>query len=225
MESICFKGSNRELVLPKKNHNTIYEVIGLVNEKGYFTHLSALYLNGLIELEPTAIYFNVERSKKNVNTPISQEGVDRAFSKPARLSNNLYENENLSLYILNSQFTERLGVFKNKSKVRFTDLERTLIDCTIRPQYSGGIESVLNAYKLAKEKIDLQKLRFYLDKLAFSYPYEQAIGFYLDKAGYDIQEQNLFYTMNRYKIRFYLTHDMHNPIYNAKWNIYVPNEI
>ena len=37
--------------------------------------------------------------------------------------------------------------------VRVTDLERTLIDIAVRPEYAGGVYEVLNVYRLAKGKV------------------------------------------------------------------------
>lgn len=49
-------------------------------------------------------------------------------------------------------------------KVSITDLERTLIDGLVRPQYCGGIREVLNAFELSKNQFSLDKLINYASK-------------------------------------------------------------
>lgn len=213
------------LLLEESENIAIYKTVNKLYKESYYTHLTALHLNKLIKEEPSNLYLNIERNKKTINGFISQAMVDKAFANPPRSSSKLVSIKNREVYILNGQYNNKLGVIKNTHDLYYTDIERTLIDITVRPQYAGDVYTVLTAFKLAKAKVDLLKLRNYLDALEFTYPYEQAIGFYLDKAGYSIKEQNLFYTMNRYKIRFYLTHGIANPILNAKWNIYVPFSI
>lgn len=52
--------------------------------------------------------------------------------------------------------TER--IFAGERKISITDLERTLIDCVAKPQYCGGFREALNAFSIAKERLNLDKL-------------------------------------------------------------------
>ena len=85
-------------------------------------------------------------------------------------------------------FTDRLGVEKIRSAKRelleVTDLERTLIDITVRPNYAGGAKAVLSAYRQARGRISVDKLLTFLKRFDYVYPYHQAIGFYLEKSSY-----------------------------------------
>ena len=120
------------------------------------------------------------------------------------------------------------GAYYNKTDVGltfengflFTDLERTLIDIAIRPAYSGGVFEVLEAFEIAKEKIDVYKLNKYLEILNYIYPYHQLIGFYMDKAGYDEKTLDVFNKKSDFD--FYLTYNISNKEYNKKWKIYYP---
>ncbi len=91
--------------------------------------------------------------------------------------------------------------------LRFTNLERTLIDATVRPVYAGGVFEVRKAYELAKEKVSVNRLAALLQKLDYIYPYHQAIGFYLERAGYKV---GLVSLLRRFPMEFdfYLAHDM-----------------
>lgn len=225
LQSFVIDSSKKKYEVLAIEKSSIFSIIQAINQKGYFSHLSALYINKLVA-EPEVNYFNIEHAKPSKRFELNQQSVDKAFSKPARLSSNKYTLSNKALFIINGLFTDKIGVLKVSADTdyyQYTDIERTLIDISVRPQYAGGQDSVIDAYKQAKTKVDLNKLRSYLDQINYVYPYEQVIGYYLDKAGYSISDQNLFYTLNRYKLRFYLVHGMKSPKYNAKWNLYEPN--
>jgi len=116
-----------------------------------------------------------------------------------------------------------MGIIRRENEdqsFEYTDLERTLIDISVRPVYSGGVFEVLEAYKLAKGKLDVSKLASYLKKMQFTYPYEQLIGFYLEKANYWEKEIELF--LKKQKFNFYLTYDIRNKEFSDKWKLFYP---
>ena len=108
---------------------------------------------------------------------------------------------------------------------RVTDLERTLIDITVRPIYSGGVKKVLLAYKNASNRLSLSKLFDYLKNLDFIYPYHQAIGFYLEKSGIRINKILENITEKEFKYNFYLDYNMKNPKYSKTWKLYYPVDL
>mgnify|MGYP000533613284 CR=1 FL=1 len=68
----------------------------------------------------------------------------------------------------------------------------------------------------------INKLAAYLRTLNFTYPYHQAIGFYLERAGdYSDSQINL---IRQFPIEFdfYLTYQMKNPDYNERWRLFIP---
>ena len=91
---------------------------------------------------------------------------------------------------VNGKQTGQLGVMEMKDEfgevVPVTGLERTLIDIAVRPTYAGGIPEVLEAYRRARGKLSLNRLAATLSKMDYVYPYEQAVGFLLERSGYDI---------------------------------------
>ncbi len=60
-----------------------------------------------------------------------------------------------------------------------------------------------------------------LNKLSFIYPYEQAVGFYLERAGYKKSLVSLF-RKEKYAFDFYLAYTMKQKKYNADWAIWYP---
>jgi hypothetical protein len=203
----------------------LLDLVQSLNAQGYFTHFTAIYLNDLTEQSPKTIYFNVEQGATGGAGQLTQEALDRAFKAEARLSSNVVEYKGTRIVKLNGRNTAKLGVLeKRRAKagaVRVTDVERTLIDAAVRPAYSGGIAVAAKAFELAKEAVSVNKLTAYLRKLRYVYPYHQALGFYMERAGY---EEPLLNLLEQFPIEhdFYLQHAMKSPVLNKRWRLYVP---
>ena len=102
-----------------------------------------------------------------------------------------------------------------------TKLERTLIDIVVRPSYGGGVYQVLEAFRRAKELISVGTLIATLRKLNYLYPYQHAIGFYMERAEYEAEQcDRLKELLTDYD--FYLAHDMRDREYDSEWRIFFP---
>lgn len=194
--------------------------------KSYLTHGTAAFLHGLNDLLPKMIYINHEQSMKPASKDaISSEAIARAFSKPQRESGAVYAYENIRVTIVNGKHTNGLEVGEfpgpEGELLAITKLERTLIDMAVRPNYSGGIYQVLDAYKTAKEKVSLNALVSILKKLQYAYPYHQAIGFYMERAGYESNRLALLKRIGM-SVDFYLVHGMTETEYSAEWRLFFP---
>lgn len=204
-----------------------FTIISGLKSDSYFSHYSALYLHQLSLQIPKTIYLNFEHkaasSYNSTNNILLQESIDKAFQGSQRKSLVTYSFLENKIILLNGKFTNKLGVEKKSNSEQcfeYTDIERTLIDLSVRPVYAGGVFEVLEAYKLAKGKINVVKLANYLSQLDFIYPYHQVIGFYLEKAGYSETDlENFKKDMN---FNFYLTYNIRNKEFSEKWKLYYP---
>ena len=202
-----------------------FDLVQSLSHDGYFTHFTALFLNNLTEQTPKTIYFNVEQGASGGDGQLTQEALNRASKAEPRLSSNVVEYKGTRIVRVNGRNTSQLGVLvkprPGAGAVRVTDLERTLIDAIVRPAYSGGIAVVARAFELAKESVSVNKLTAYLRKLRYVYPYHQAVGFYMERAGY---EEPLLGLLRKFPIEydFYLQHAMKSPVLNKRWRLYVP---
>ncbi|MDH6365657.1 putative transcriptional regulator of viral defense system [Enterococcus sp. PF1-24] len=216
-----------------------YEIALSLLSKSFLSHYSSLYVSDLTINNPKNIYINKEQSKKNISNnqnKISQGRIDYAFSKKMRsttmIYNFQYHQEFYRVHVLNSKNTNNTGVVYRQpinfsKKIRVTNIERTLIDIVVRPQYSGGVQEILEAYIEAKEYIDINKLIAYLKKFDYSYPYYKSILFFLKYASYDLDqietfEQNFILNSIENDVNFYLDYQIINKKLNKEIGIYYP---
>jgi predicted transcriptional regulator of viral defense system len=175
---------------------------------------------------PKTIYFNVEQPASPGGGDLSQERIDRVFKGRCRVTTNFITFRNLKIYKLNGANTERLGVVPIQTSegenIHATNVERTLIDAVVRPIYAGGIAEVGEAFKAAAGRVSVKRIASYLRKLNYTYPYHQAIGFYLERAG-DYKEAEIA-LMRKFPMEFdfYLNYQIKNPVHNEKWRLWVP---
>jgi hypothetical protein len=204
---------------------SVFDLTLSLAPRAYLSHYSAAFFLGLTTQVPKTIYLTSEQSqkKRDFNVKLNQKDIDSAFKKPQRKSGVIGIYEEYSIIFHNGMFTNKLGVF-TKNGISYTNLERTLIDITVRPEYGGGVSRVLDIYKNSISALSINKLKATLQKLNFIYPYHQAIGFYLERAGLDekrLSELHAFEKVND----FYLTYDMKEMDYDKNWKIYFPKGI
>ena len=205
------------------------EVLQSVKINSYFTHAFAMQAHQLSDSEIFDIYLNFEQAAHARNGLPEQKSIDTAFRSKPRNTQNIIKHENYNIVMLNGMYTGLLGVETRQVKlvhlesatVRITDLERTLIDITVRPHYAGTIEDVLCAFISARDRIDIEKLAAYLTALNYVYPYHQALGWYLSRAGFSDAQLSSLRVRPRERY-FYLAHQMKDFILDEHWKIFVP---
>ena len=192
----------------------------------YLSHASAVFLHGLSDQIPKTIYVNKEQSVKPPPAgELTQPGLDRAFSASQRASTYVFQHEGYRFVLLNGKNTSRLEVSQLRDpqgdSVDATKLERSLIDIVVRPAYAGGVFEVLKAYRAAKDRISVSTLVATLQQLGYVYPYHQAVGFYLERAGVEPAKLQRLKDLGL-RFDFYLAHKMGPTAYSAGWRIRFP---
>lgn len=206
---------------------TVFELATRIRTQAYLSHYSALYLHGLTDQIPKQVYVNAEQSPKpGSSLPLTQAEVDAAFARPQRQSQSHARYRDYTVVLLSGKFTGRMGVVEvqhmQAGRIALTSLERTLIDLAVRPDYVGGVFEVLEAYRRAASAVSINKLVSMLSKLDYRYPYHQAIGFYLERAGVYRPAQVQLLRKQTQELDFYLTHDMGATDYSSEWRLYFP---
>lgn len=205
------------------------EKLILTYPEAYFSHQTAAVVHGLLDSELTELFLNNEQraTQREINE-LTQERIDFAFRGKPRITTNTTMFSNCLVYLLNGKNTNNLGVDSIQSDtggtIRVTNIERTLIDMTVRPFYSGGPVEVMNAFRNAMPRVTVSELKKMLIGLDYVYPYHQAIGFYLESAGYSEEEVDHFREME-VRFDFYLAHAMSGIEYSPEWRLYYPQEL
>jgi hypothetical protein len=205
-----------------------YELGLSIRENSYLSHGSAAFLHGLNDQLPSVVYVNREQTPKpEPKGALLQANVDRAFAHPQRTSKYVFslEGANTSFTILSGKNTGNYGVVEVQDpmgrSVSCTNLERTLVDIVVRPSYAGGVAQVLESYETARDRVSVEKLVETLETLQHFYPYHQAIGFYMERAGYSDKQMAPLRRLP-VAIDFYLVHAMKRTEFNSSWRIHYP---
>lgn len=208
---------------------TPYEVALSIAPGTYLSHGTAVYLHDLNDRLPKTIYVNKEQTKKksSYSVALTQAGIDNAFSKAQRRSTREYPVGDYRVVALSGKYSGNLGVEQITGAagelIKVTSVERTLIDIAVRPAYAGGVYQVLAAYEGAKETVSITKLIAIFKKMDFVYPYQQVLGFYLEKAGYPERILKRIEPLIS-EFNFYLDYDLseNNRAYNSRWRLFHP---
>jgi hypothetical protein len=115
--------------------------LSIKKDDAFFSHASALWIHGLSN-DDQNFFVNKEQSPKpQTASPLSQDGIDRAFQNQQRRSKLSYKYQGARISLLNGKHSARLAVEPAKArtghKLDVTSIERTLIDITVRPAYAA----------------------------------------------------------------------------------------
>lgn len=212
---------------------TPYEMALSLRSGSYLSHATAVFLHGLTDQIPRTIYANKEQSKKPEPVGnLTQEAINRAFANNPRSSNFIFAFQDTRIVLLSGKNTDNLEVtelsYPNKTLAGTslayptTKLERTLIDIVVRPAYAGGIFEVQAAFHGAFGRLSIPILAATLKRLQYVYPYHQALGFYLTRAGYNSEQLDRLRKPGL-KFDFYLGHQIPNPKYDKQWRVHYPS--
>lgn len=202
-----------------------FAIAAMLAPKAYLSHGTAVFLHALTDQLPSTICVSREQSPQYSKTGVlEQEAIDKAFRQPERLSNALFSYEGFRFVLLQGKNTGRLEVGTiewDQERLPVTKLERTLIDIVVRPAYAGGVYQVLEAYRRAQSEVSAAILLATLKKLDYAYPYHQAIGFYMQRAGYAPQQYERLRELGL-NYDFYLAHDLRDLAYDPEWRLHYP---
>lgn len=211
----------------------LLEVLLALVDGSFYSHYTAMRIHGLTEQVPKTIFFNHEKSSRlggDTDAPYEQEAIDNAFSKPPRTSKNEIAVDDQRIVFLQSANQNSLGIVSGEVnfggerslRLRYTNLERTLIDIAVRPFYAGGVFEVAKAFENAKHlKISVNTMASMFKRMELGYPYHQAIGYYLERARFNPSRVELFRKMPMER-DFYLTHQMGKTRFIPAWRLHVP---
>jgi len=206
-----------------------YSIGVSLRKNSYLSHSSAVFLHALTNQNPKTIYVNKEQTPKpRPRGGLSQPAIDRAFRNLPRTSKYAFLTSDYRYVLLSGKHTNRLGVqtieIQPDEFLDVTTPERTLIDIVVRPAYSGGVIKILEAYRMAKDKVSVSKLIKILSELDYVYPYHQSIGFLMDRAGFPEKDLKVIQDLGM-KWDFYLDYKISEPLFDDRWRLFYPQGI
>lgn len=206
----------------KKQLINHFDIASSYSRHSFFSHGSALKLHKIDDTPTDIIYLTQNNYTLGRGSELTQKALDDSFRKPQRITTKIIKNNQLKIYLLSGQNHD--SMITSIDGYAVTNLEKTLIDITIRPSYSRGSKNVLESFKKAKDCLDIEKLFTHYKDLKYSYPYHQSIGFYLEHAGYNNQELQKFQNLEK-KLDFYIDYQIQTPKYSKDWKLYYDESI
>ena len=214
-----------------------YQVARALFPSGYFCNLTSIYYHSLTNQVPSRIYVGVETARETDQlragtVELSDHAIFEAFVKRHRVSKHIYRFQENEITITERISRKFVGVetVRGDNRVcpkgaRVTSLERALIDAVVHPQYNGGISTVIEVLRTGLPRVDHHRFLELYAKLAFVYPYWQAIGFLCEKMGCHGLADTLTLRF-RPKNKFYLDHLAKTSwAFDSKWQIFYPKGI
>lgn len=211
-----------------------YQVACALLPSGYFCNLTSIYYHSLTNQVPSKIYVGVEMAREKdqrrvKSVVLSDHAIFKAFVQPHRVSKHAFRFQDHEIAI-----TERTGrgcvgieTVSDPDRVcprgsRVTSLERALIDAVVHPQYNGGLGTVIEVLRKGLAVVNERRFVELYDKLAFVYPYWQAIGFLCDRLGYSSMAAAIAHGRRPHN-RFYLDHLAKTSWeFDARWQLSYP---
>lgn len=212
----------------------IFDVFhAICSRKGfYLSHYTAIYLNDLVEQRPREHFVTSEKMGKAVpkpSGPLNPFNVRQAFLKPARVTSNHFTFLDQKVSMLEKPWLGYPGVesktlaFEDHSlTLKITGLHRTFLDSVIAPHQSGGLGTIVKAFR--DQKVDPDELFELYQVLNPTYPFWQSIGFLLER----FDQTNAANRWARYfshatKVPFYLAREAKsNWAHSQDWNLHYP---
>lgn len=214
-----------------------YHVAMALFPNGYFCNLTSIYYHSLTNQVPTKIYVGIETArgkdqKRAGVVQLSDHAIFEAFMKPHRVSQHIYKFHEHEITITERVSRNCIGVetVRGNNRVcpkgsRVTCLERALIDAVIHPQYNGGLSTVIQILRKGLPTVNQRRFYELYDKLDYTYPYWQSIGFLCDKLGF---LDMAFAIARRFtaKNKFYLDHLAKTSWeFDPKWMLHYPKDV
>lgn len=218
--------SKSEVVIYKGNPTT-FEKISSVTNSSYLSHITALFIHELTEQIPRHLYVTTPQKASSKNIKLTQDQILESSSKAFKRSLNSIVYEEM---LATALFGIKIDGVRQKMNHTFfgsvyvSSLEKTLIDIAVRPEYSGGIDEVLNAYREAAGKFQPNDLARLLRKHKFLYPYHQTVGYYMEKSQAYKKMDLRIMSQPGITHKFMLVKGLSKEdcVYNERWKLYVP---
>jgi predicted transcriptional regulator of viral defense system len=134
-----------------------FEIAMALVEPAAISHWSALSYHGLTDQVPLRVF--VLTTARSV--PRVRGGKGERSDEGFRVGETIYQFVQLK----SERFFGIEDVWVKESRIKITDVERTLLDGLLAPHYCGDFAEVLHAFEVRAPKLDLERITNYALKL------------------------------------------------------------
>ncbi|MCC6160472.1 MAG: hypothetical protein IT350_20645 [Deltaproteobacteria bacterium] len=213
-------------VIARKDRARPEHVACALSQSAYLSHYTALVLHDLTDDIPKIVYVTIPQPRKSDSRALTQEEIDDSMSRPARETTDIAQWSGFRIARLRGQDSGGLEIIERELAgypVRVTSIERTLIDVVVRPECAGGTHRALEAFRRAQGRISVNRLVGILRSLDYSYPWHQALGYYLERSGAYPAKSIAFVRRLPIELDFYLEHGIgKSGDYVPEWRLWIP---
>lgn len=199
----------------------VYAFVDSFEKYGFFSMNTALNIQGISNFKSDFIFYSNEQPPKDYYTNdilLSQENIDKAFSKDYRYTHKRAKYLDKSIVILNPKHTSEVGVIEYKG-FKVSSINRAFVEMIVNLQYFKSFDIVVESFKSLKKDLNIDKIYHIIDEFEFIYPYFQLFGFALEKLGFKKNELNKF-SDNIEDLKFYTQKSLEKYDFDTYWNIY-----
>ena len=135
-----------------------FEIAMAIVHPSAISHWSAMNYHGLTEQAPREVFV----------LTTTDHAIPRARGANSRREGDGYQIGNVRYRLVQvrpERFFGTQQVWVRDTRVSITDLERTLLDGISMPQYCGGFAEVLHAFQVALDRLDLEQIANYAERL------------------------------------------------------------
>jgi len=95
----------------------------------------------------------------------------------------------------------------------------------VRPNYAGGPQEIIHAFKEATEDVSVNRLIKYLNNLDYKYPYQNLLAFYMIENDYRKDSLDLIEKLIDLEFTMYIGYQILSKEHHLKSNVYYPKKL
>lgn len=206
-----------------------FDIFQKIKKSLFYSHYTAIRFHDLTEQTPYHIYLSSARVNQSIDYKIEQKLIDEYFAVKKDKKYEFIEFDkfkiNMKTVVCDSVDieTKKINTENYSYFINLTNIEKTLIDAVINPDYCGGPAEVLKSFERAKDKLSATKIKSTIKRLGYKYPYHQLIGFYMEMAGFEEKKIKIIEDIGIFN-DFYLVRGS-NEMYSSRWRVNYPNAL
>lgn len=198
-----------------------YAFVDSFEKNGFFSMSTALNIQGYSSFNDNFIFYSNEQPSKeeySSKEALSQESIDKAFSKEYRYTHKRVKYLDKSIVLLNPKHTNEIGVI-NFNGFKVSSINRAFVEMFVNLQYFKSFDTLLKVFEPLKNQLNQKQIFNIIKEFNFIYPYFQFFGFALEKLGFE-RDKLIEFSNEIQDLKFYTQKNLKKYTLDNYWNIY-----